>query len=104
MEPGKIGYPWLAPHNRGNPGDMKLLTDAHVIAMLRDRVAREGGTYATAAPRLGVSDALLGAVLSTHGFRRQIGPQILKALGLRRVVLYEPIPRRSRVRSNRRRA
>jgi hypothetical protein len=66
-----------------------LLTEQEVIARLRDRVAREGGTLKMAASRLGVSDALLSATMSEGTFRRKIGPHVLKILGLRRVERFE---------------
>ena len=68
------------------------LTHDDVIALLQLRV-QQAGSKTAAADQLGVSDALLGAVLAGN---RSIARSILSGLRLRRVVTYERIPRRKR--------
>ena len=60
------------------------LSKAHVLEMLR-RKARTAGSQKALAEALGVTPAFLSDVL--HG-KREPGPTMLRALGLRRVVVY----------------
>ena len=61
-----------------------------VIALLRQHVAR-AGSQGKAAVALGLQQGQISAVLNHH---QKPGPCVLAALGLRKVVSYEPIPPR----------
>ncbi len=63
---------------------MKPLSKNEVLALLRAR-AEKAGSQRALAERLGVTPAYLSDVLQG---RREPGPKILAALGLRRVEMY----------------
>lgn len=54
-----------------------------------ERMAEKDGSKSALAVRLGVTLTYLSDVIHN---RREPGPMILKAMGVRRVISYQPIP------------
>jgi hypothetical protein len=63
------------------------MTKEEVLARLRE-ISRDAGGQNHAARRLGVSVSYLHDVLAQ---RRTIGPSILQALGLQKIITYQEI-------------
>lgn len=65
-----------------------LLTESQVIQRIRDTIAVTEGGQKAFADRYGVSEQLICDLLKR---RRKLGPKILAAVGLRKIVRFEPL-------------
>lgn len=102
---GRCGYGVLPHELRGNRGESKdipvcgcsavgrppvpvQLTESEVLARLADRV-RDAGSLRQLGLRWNVGGNYIGQVLAGN---RPVTEAILRGLGLRRIVVYEPTP------------